>query len=159
MLRKCRRIYADDDIVRNCFYSFILPHFEYCSPVWSSAADTHLRLLDRAFNQIKFLLPSLNTNLRHRRLVGSLSYLFKIFSNGAHPLRTFLPDMHRSTRLTRGSRAMNGAAFSVVRCRTTQFSRCFVPDTCRVWNSLPDDIVHSSDIGAFKSRVNRFLLP
>ena len=159
LLRKCRRIYADDDIVMNSFYSFILPHFEYCSLVWNSAAETHLRLLDRVFNQVKFLLPSLNINLRHRRMVGSLSYLFKIFSNVSHPLRSLLPEEFRSSRITRGSQAMNAAAFSVVHCRTTQFSRCFVPDTCKRWNSLPDNIVNSKDIEAFKSRVNLFILP
>ena len=158
LLRKCRRIYGDDDIIRNCFYSFILPHFEYCSPVWGSAADTHLKLLDRAFNQVKFLLPSLRINLAHRRLIGSLSYLFKLYSNDGHPLRALLPDLHQPTRLTRGTQAMNGAAFSVVRCRTTQFSRTFIPYTCRRWNSLPDDVIGAGDADSFKSRANIFLL-
>ena len=158
LLRKCRRIYVDDDIIRNCFYSFILPLFDYCSLVWGSAADTHLRLLDRAFNQIKFLLPSLSINLAHRRLVGSLSYLYKVFSSDTHPFRSLLPELHRPSRLTRGSQSMNGVAFSVVRCRTTQFSRCFVPLACRRWNSLPDHVVFAGDVGTFKSRVNRFLL-
>ena len=158
LLRKCRRIYRDDDIVRNSFYSFILPNFEYCSVVWSSAADTHLNLIDRAFNRIKFLLPSLDTNLGHRRLVGSLTYLFKIFSRDDHPLRELLPEERRLSRLTRYAVAQNDAAFSLFRCRTSQFSRCFIPFSCERWNFLTNDIVRSSDVDTFKSRVNSFLL-
>ena len=158
LLRKCRRIYANDDVVRNCFYSFILPLFEYCSPVWISAADTHMKLLDRAFAQIKFLLPSLCLNLRHRRLVGALSYLFKLSSNGDHPLYHLLPGLHQPSRVTRHSLMLNDRAFSPVFCRSSQFSRCFISSTSKLWNSLPNDIVDSSEVGAFKLRVNSFLL-
>ena len=56
ILRKSKKIYKDDSILRKCFFSFTLPHFEYCSAVWSSAADCHLRLLDRAFNSVRFLM-------------------------------------------------------------------------------------------------------
>ena len=36
------------------FYAFILPCFEYCSPVWCSASDSHLKLLDHALKIILF---------------------------------------------------------------------------------------------------------
>lgn len=76
LLRKCSQLYSSDD-VKKCSHSFILPHFEYCHSVWISAAESHLKLLDKVFKQIKFLLPNLEINLRHRRLVGSLSYFFQ----------------------------------------------------------------------------------
>ena len=34
---------------------FVLPVLEYCSAVWCSAADTHLRLLDRVVSGASFL--------------------------------------------------------------------------------------------------------
>ena len=34
---------------------FVLPVLEYCSAVWCSAADTHLKLLDRAVSGARFL--------------------------------------------------------------------------------------------------------
>ena len=158
LLRKCRKIYSSDDVVRNCFYSFILPHFEYCYPVWLSASESHLMLLDRAFGQIKFLLPDLGLNLRHRRRVGSLCLLFKILSNVDHPLHCALPAFSRSLRATRLSLGLNNRSFSVVRCSTSQFQRCFFNATVRLWNALPNDIVDSSSCAVFKSRVNSFLL-
>ena len=158
LLRKCWKIYSSDDVVRNCFYSFILPLFEYCSPVWCSASEVHLKLLDRVFNQIKFLLPSVVLKLEHRRMVGALSLMFKIASSNNHPLFNILPPPNQPSRTTRYSLNLNDRAFSVSLCRTTQFSRCFVPAVTRLWNTLPNCIVCSSDVGTFKSQVNSYLL-
>ena len=47
LLRKSFRICGDHAVLLKCFNSFILHCLEYCSPVWSSAADSHLKLLDR----------------------------------------------------------------------------------------------------------------
>ena len=59
ILRKSRKIYEDDNILRRCLFSFILPHFEYCSAVLSYAADSHLRLLGRAFHSVFAFRPGL----------------------------------------------------------------------------------------------------
>ena len=45
--RKSFRIFGDRDVLLTCFNSFILPCLEYYSPVWSSAADSHLKLIDK----------------------------------------------------------------------------------------------------------------
>ena len=46
LLRKSYRIFGDISVLRKCFSSFILSCLEYCSPAWSSAAPSHLKLLD-----------------------------------------------------------------------------------------------------------------
>ena len=158
LLRKCRRIYNSDSVIRNCFYSFLLPHFDYCHSIFLSACETNLMLLDRAFNQIKFLLPDLRLNLRHRRLVGVLTHFYKIASDSSHPLHCLLPDTFRPARVTRSSSLMNDHCFSVIRFRTSQFSRSFFPALVRVWNTLPRDIVESVNCDIFKKRTNAFLL-
>ena len=89
LLRKCFKIFRDQSILLKCFNSFILPCLEYCSPIWSSAADSHLRLLDKNLNAIKFLIPGLNVDLWHRRSVSSLCMLYKIYHNPKHPLFFF----------------------------------------------------------------------
>ena len=48
ILRKSWRVFHDRLLLERCFRSFVLPVLEYCSAVWCSAADTHLKLLDRA---------------------------------------------------------------------------------------------------------------
>ena len=90
ILRKSFKIFGEQSILRNCFNSFILPIFEYCSPVWCSVAASHLKLLDRNLNATKFLIPELEVDLWHRRAISSLCMLYKIFHNVDHPMHTLL---------------------------------------------------------------------
>ena len=48
ILRKSWRVFHDRLLLGRCFRGFVLPVLEYCFAVWCSAADTHLKLLDRA---------------------------------------------------------------------------------------------------------------
>ena len=47
ILRKSWRVFHDRSLLGRCFRGFVLPVLEYCSAVWCSSADTHLKL-DRA---------------------------------------------------------------------------------------------------------------
>ena len=47
ILMKSWQVFHDRSLLVRCFRCFVLPVLEYCSAVWCSAADTHLRLLDR----------------------------------------------------------------------------------------------------------------
>ena len=76
---------------------------EYCSAEWCSAADSHLKLLDRVLRSAGFLNGGvLECNLAHRRSVAELCMLFKIKSNPMHPLSGALPLPHVQARVTRG---------------------------------------------------------
>ena len=48
ILRKSWRVFHDRSLLGRWFQGFFLPVLVYCSAVWCSAADTHLKLLDRA---------------------------------------------------------------------------------------------------------------
>ena len=47
ILRESWRLFHDRLLIGRCFWVFFLPVLEYCSAVWCSADDTHLKLLDR----------------------------------------------------------------------------------------------------------------
>ena len=158
LLRKSYKIFGDPSVLRKCFNSFILPCLEYCSPAWSSAAASHLKLLDRNVRACKFLIPDLEVDLWHRRSVSSLCMLHKIFHNSRHPLNNELPNPFRPARITRNALNANSQAFSVGRCNTSQYLRCFIPATTRLWNELPSCIVESQELQRFKTGVNRYLL-
>ena len=158
IIRKCKKIYEDDNITRRCFFSFILPHFEYCSSAWLSAADSHLRLLDRSFNSIKFLLSDLYLDIGHRRVIVDLSILYKIVTDNSHPLYKFLPDFYQPAKITISSMTLNSMTFDVSRSSTSQFSRCFFTVICRLWNRLPSEIVTSSTLDKFKTSANMVFL-
>ena len=145
-------------VLLKCFNSFILPCLEYCSPVWSSAADSHLKLLDKNLRCCKFLIPDLNISLPHRRSVSSLCMLYKIFNNPSHPLHSDLPELFQPVRFTRYALDSNSLSFSPIRFSTAQYSRSFLPATTKLWNSLPSFIVESPELQKFKLGANAFLL-
>ena len=158
ILRKSFKIFGEQEILKNCFNAFILPCFEYCAPVWSSATNSHLNLLDKNIRAIRFLIPDLSINLWHRRAVSSLCILYKIFHNVNHPLHHELPALYAPRRVTRGALNANSLAFTPIRCNTNQYSRSFIPNTIDLWNELPSSVVESVDLQSFKLGANAFLM-
>ena len=54
ILRKSWRVFHDRSLLGRCFRGFVLSVLEHCSAVYCSAADTHLKLLDRAVRGARF---------------------------------------------------------------------------------------------------------
>ena len=89
-------MFQDRSLLGRCFRGFILPVLEYCSAVWNSAADTHLKLLDRAVSGAWFLTgvwPVFECDIAHRQSVAVLCMLYKIRCNPVHPLNGALPSI------------------------------------------------------------------
>ena len=87
IMRKSWQVFHDRSLFLRSFWSFVLPGLEYCSAMWCSAADLHLKLLDRVVRSAGFLAGGvLDCNLAHRRSVAELCMLFKMKSNPMHPL-------------------------------------------------------------------------
>ena len=81
------RVFQDRSLLERCFRGFVLPILEYCSAVWCSAADTHLKLLDRAVSGDRFLTEGVfECDIAHRRSVAVQCILYKIRCNPVHPL-------------------------------------------------------------------------
>ena len=78
ILRKSWRVFHDRPLLVRCIRGFVLPVLEYCSAVWCSAADTHLKLLDRAVSNARFLTGGVfECDISHRRSVSVLCMLYK----------------------------------------------------------------------------------
>ena len=92
IMRKSWQVFHDRSLLLRFFCSFVLPVLKYCSAVWCSAANSHLKLLDRVVRSAGFLADGvLECNVAHRRPVAELCMLFKIKSNPMHPLSGALP--------------------------------------------------------------------
>ena len=158
IVRKGFGVFQDDNINKVSFTFFLLPVLEYCAAVWSSAAECHLKLLDRVLSRVRFLCTEADlVNLAHRRSVGALCLLYKIFMNSDHPFHTFLPELYVPVRSTRYATIAHRHSLQPIRFRTAQFGRCFLPSTVSLWNALPDDVFEGGTLQSFKSRVSRFL--
>ena len=159
ILRKAYTILQDASISVTCFRCFILPLLEYCAPVWSSAAASHLRLIDKVFRTAQFLCNgNVLCNLSHRRDISCLCMLYKIRASLSHPLHGSIPALYVATRLTRGAFESHRATLQEIRCRTNQFQRSFLPATVSIWNSLNNNVIEANNIQTFKSRANKLLI-
>ena len=71
--------FHDRSLLLRSFWRFVLPFLKYCSALWCSAADSHLKLLDRVVRSAGFLAGGvLDCNLANRRSVAELCMVFKI---------------------------------------------------------------------------------
>ena len=62
-------------------------------------------------------------------------------------------------RHTRAAMAAHHYEFDVVRCKTSQFARCFLHASFfSCWNGRLDAVFESSSLGGFNGAVNRWLL-
>ena len=122
ILRKSWRVFHDKLLIWRCFWGFVLPDLEYCSAVWCSAADTHLKLLDSVVSGACFLAGGmLNCDLSHRRSVAVLCMLCRIRCNPKHPLCGALPVPYVPVRVTCGALIAHRYMFAPPRCRTSQY--------------------------------------
>ena len=98
-------MFHDRSLLGRCFRGFVLPVLEYCSAVWCSAADTHLKLLDRAVSGARFLTGGVfECDIARRWSVAVLCMLYKIRCNPVHPL--------------------NGACSTWTVCASAGYTRC-----------------------------------
>ena len=137
---------------------FVLPVLEYCSAVWCSAVDTHLKLLDRVVSAACFIAVGVLTcDLSHRRSVAVLCMLYKIRCNPKHPLCGALPVPYVPVRVACGALIAHRYTFAPPRCRTLQYRRTFIFLSVSLWNDLVH-LVFDAGLAGFKSRSNAFLL-
>ena len=125
--------------------------------MWCSAADIHLKLLDRVVSGACFLAGGvLDCNLSQRRSVAVLCMLYKIRCNPKHPLCGALPVLYVPVRVTRGALIAHRYTFEPPRCRTSQYRMTFIPFSVSLWNDLVDPVFDCVGLSGFKSRSNTF---
>ena len=158
ILRKSWRVFHDGSLLVRCFRGFVLPVLEYCSSVWCSAADTHLKLLDRAVSGARFLTGAVfEWDIAHRRSVAVFCMLYKIRCNPMPPLngggKPYVP-----VRVTCGALVVHRYTYAPPRCRTSQYSRTFILLSVPLWDDLANPVFDGVGLSGFKSNVNAFLL-
>ena len=131
---------------------FVLPVLEYCSAVWCSAADTHLKL-----DRVVCGSGVFECDLAHRRFVAVLCMLYKITCNPMHPLYGALPVPYVLVRVTRGAVIAHLHTYVPPRCGTSQYRMTFILRPVSL-EKLGDPLFDGVGQAGFKSRANAFLL-
>ena len=159
ILMKSWRVFHDRSLLQRCFRGFVLPVLEYCSAVWCSAADTHLKLLDRAASGARFLTGGVfECDIAHRRSVAVLCMLYKIRCTDIHPLNGALSGPYVPVRVTRGALVTHRYTYARPRCRTSQYSMTFIPLSVSLWNDLANPVFDGVGLAGFKSSTHAFSL-
>ena len=152
-------MFHDRALLGRWFRGFFLPVLEYCSAVWCSDADTHLKLLDRAVSCARFLTGGMfECDISHRRFVAVMCMLYKIRCNLVHPLYGALPGPYVPVWVTRGALVAHRYTYAPPRCRTSQYSRTFITFSVSLWNDLANPVFDGVGLAGFKSRANASLL-
>ena len=123
-----------------------------------SAADTHLKLLDRVVSGASLLTGGVfECDLTHRRSVAVICMLYKIRCNPMHPLNGALSVPYVPVRVTRGIVIAHRYICAPPRCRTSQYSRTFILLSVSLWNDLSDPVFDGVGLAGV-NRANAFLL-
>ena len=131
ILRKSWRLLHDRSLLGRCFLGFVLPVLENCSAVWCSAADTHLKLLDRVVSGARFLTWGVfECDIAYRRSVAILCMLYKIRCNPVQPLNIALPGPYVPVRVTSGALVAHRFTYALPRCRTSSAAGPLFPSRC-----------------------------
>ena len=158
-LRKSWRVFHDWSLLGRCFRGCVLPVLKYCSAVWCSAADTHLKLLNRVLSGARFLTRGVfECDIAHRRSLATLCTLYKIRWNLKHLLCGALPLPCVLVWVTRGALVAHRYTYAPPRCRTSQYSRTFISLSVPLWNHLADQVFDVVGLAGFKRRANAILL-
>ena len=128
ILRKSWQVFHGRSLIGRCFRGFVFPVLEYCSAVWCSATDTHLRLLDRVVSDASFLTGGVfECDLAPHHSVAVLCMLCKTRCNLMHPLCGALPVPKVPVWDTRGAVITHRFTYVPPGCRTSQYRRTFIP--------------------------------
>ena len=80
ILRKSWQVLRD-----RCILGYVLPILEFCSALWCSVGDTHLKLLDRTVSGTQFLTGGVfEGDIAHHQSGAILCMLYKIRCNLVH---------------------------------------------------------------------------
>ena len=155
--RKSWRVFHDRSLLGRCFRGFVLPVLEYRSVVWCSAADTHLKLLDRAVSGARFLTGGMfDCDISHRLSVAVLCILYTIRCNPV--LNGALPGPYVPVRVSRCALVAHRYTHAPPRCRTLQYSRTFIHFSVSLWNDLANPLFDGVGLVGLKCRTNASLL-
>ena len=125
-------------------WGFVFPVLKYCSAVCCSAADTHLRQLDRIVSGASFLTGVCLSVTLH--IVDLWHYYGFCRRSGVTRCTLFVVRfLCRMCRMCRcGLHAVlcvaHGYTYAPALCRTSQYRRTFIPLTVSLWNDLSDPV-------------------
>lgn len=156
-------ISRDVRFLTDLYKTYVRPLTEYASPAWNPHHLLAIRSIESVQRTFTRRIPNIShlnypnrlktvslTSLEERRLCADLCEFYKIVNDQSivafEQYLTYQP----IPRL----RALNTLQLKPRFCRTTLAQNSFVNRNCKVWNLLPNCIVTSTSLAAFRNQLN-----
>eukprot|EP00923_Selenidium_pygospionis_P050853 GHVN01088141.1.p1 GENE.GHVN01088141.1~~GHVN01088141.1.p1 ORF type:complete len:299 (-),score=30.35 GHVN01088141.1:76-972(-) len=153
VLRRVGRFVSTDGQI-NLYKAFIRPLVEYCSHLWEGAPGMDaIDAIQRTSASLMGAPPSSLAPLRHRRVVGGLTYYFKLVNS------TSPTDLLPPSKLSYSPRYRQPHTREIPTSTANFHLNSFIPLYTRYWNALPYSVVEDIDncknpLETLKKRVN-----
>ena len=137
--------------------ALVMPHFHYCSPVWTSAAQFRLSKLDKKFQAIK-TFPGKESSFSINELFhkNDTILVFKALSQLApdYMCSKFSLAKNSHSHNTRGA-SKNNVTLPMV---ASKFGKnLFNFRAAKIWNHLPNHVTEERSLLKFKSSISEHL--
>ena len=158
ILRKSWQVFYDRLLLGRCFRGFVMPVLEYCSAVWCSAANTHIKLLEREVSGAIFLTVGVSEcDLAHRRSV----VVFLCCTRSGVTRCTLFMVLYLSRMCRCVLHAVLCSHISTLMLLLVAEPRSTAGFSFRLsvtlWNDLGDPVFECVGLAVFKTRANAFL--
>ena len=152
---------------RTLYLALVRSHFGYASQIWAPQTIELIDMLERTQRRAtKYILNlPFSTDVDYKTRLQSLHLLpvsywheyldLILFFKITHGLveMSALPDIHVMQRTTRSS-SSNNAKYLVRKCKTSTYQQSFFVRTCRIWNSLVDELNYDTNcFNSFRSAL------
>ena len=150
----------------NLYITLVRPHLEYACEIWNPCLKRDinkveqlqkfgLRMCTRRWSSdyLDLLLLFSILTLGDHRLHLTLCTMYKI----VHKLVDFPQDVFIPKSLTRLQSSSLTLTFVLPFARTNSLKFSFIPHTCSIWNTLPNNITGAGSLMAFKRLLQNYI--
>ena len=157
--------YKSKEVVRSLYNAYVRPHLEYCIQAWSPHYKQDINMLEAVQRRATRMIPSLRRleytdrlkelnmfSFERRCIRGDMIELYKMFSDSDYlDVGTFF-NLQGDNRIRGHNRKIRKQS-----CRLDIRKYFFSHRVVDFWNALPEEIVCSSSLSAFKKRLDKFM--
>jgi len=164
------RIFIDQNTMNMLYNAIILPHIDYCCPIWTSAAKKHVnkiqvlqnhaarltlgcKVRDKHVNEIYDDLKWMNV---YQRAIYFKNILMYRCIHGSAP-EYLVNNIHRISHSHR-TRSQNSTNIQVALSKTDWGRRTFQNSGADSWNHLPSKVKNSPSLQSFKKHLKAHIL-
>ena len=166
------RQYIDQGTMNMLYNAIVLPHIDYCCPIWSTAADKHVNKIQILQNHVARVTLRCKVRDKHvsaiydelkwmtvrqRADYFTLTLIYRCV-HGLAPDYLAQNIVNSMKTHSYGTRSMSSNNIYIGRSRTDWGRRTFRKHGAGLWNHLPRHIKHSANIQVFKKNLKDYIL-